>query len=126
MGEAFERLEQQSRETKNEMEKNWQTKINLLKEEFKTLSAQILKEKSGDLAAANQTQLSALLKPLQEKLGDFKTAVDQAKEKGISLNSELKEQISHLLTAAKRIGDDANNLASALKGNNKTQGNWAK
>ena len=124
MGETFERLEQQSRETKNEMEKNWQTKINLLKEEFKTLSAQILKEKSGDLAAANQTQLSALLKPLQEKLGDFKTAVDQAKEKGISLNSELKEQISHLLTAAKRIGDDANNLASALKGNNKTQGNW--
>ena len=122
--EAFDLLEQQSKENKAEMEKNWQTKIDLLKEEFKTLSTQILKEKSGDLANSNQTQLTALLKPLQEKLGDFKTAVDQAKEKGISLNSELKEQIAHLLSATKRIGDDANNLASALKGNNKTQGNW--
>ena len=122
--EAFDILEQQTRESKAEMEKNWQTKIDLLKEEFKTLSAQILKERSGDLANSNQTQLTALLKPLQEKLGDFKTAVDQAKEKGISLNSELKEQIAHLLSATKRIGDDANNLATALKGNNKTQGNW--
>lgn len=93
--ETFAVLEQQFKENKAEMEKNWQTKIELLKEEFKTLSSEILKEKSGHLADVNQNQLSALLKPLQEKLGDFKTAVDQAKEKGISLNSELKEQIAH-------------------------------
>lgn len=122
--ETFAVLEQQFKENKAEMEKNWQTKIELLKEEFKTLSSEILKEKSGHLADVNQNQLSALLKPLQEKLGDFKTAVDQAKEKGISLNSELKEQIAHLLSATKQIGDNANNLASALKGNSKTQGNW--
>ena len=124
MKETFAVLEQQFKENKAEMEKNWQTKIELLKEEFKTLSSEILKEKSGHLADVNQNQLSALLKPLQEKLGDFKTAVDQAKEKGISLNSELKEQIAHLLSATKQIGDNANNLASALKGNSKTQGNW--
>ncbi len=122
--ETFAVLEQQFRENKAEMEKNWQTKIELLKEEFKTLSAEILKEKSGHLADVNQNQLSALLKPLQEKLGDFKNAVEQAKEKGISLNSELKEQIAHLMSATKRIGENADNLASALKGNNKTQGNW--
>ena len=70
----FSLLEQQFRENRQEMEKNWQTKIDLLKEEFKTLSSEILKEKSGHLADVNQNQLSALLKPLQEKLGDFKTA----------------------------------------------------
>ena len=117
-------LEQQFRENKQEMEKNWQTKMDLLKEEFKTISGEILKEKAGHLSEHNQEQLSALLKPLQEKLGDFKSAVDQAREKGVSLNSELKEQIAHLMNAAKRIGDDANNLASALKGGSKTQGNW--
>ena len=121
---TFAVLEQQFRENKQEMEKNWQTKIDLLKEEFKTLSAEILKEKTGHLSDLNREQLSALLKPLQEKLGDFKSAVDQAREKGISLNSELKEQIAHLMSAAKQIGANADNLASALKGNNKTQGSW--
>ena len=95
-----------------------------VQEEFKTLSSEILKEKTGRLSDLNREQLSALLKPLQEKLGDFKSAVDQAREKGITLNSELKEQIAHLMSAAKQIGANADNLASALKGNNKTQGCW--
>ena len=59
--ETFAVLEQQFKENKAEMEKNWQTKIELLKEEFKTLSSEILKEKSGHLADVNQNQLSALL-----------------------------------------------------------------
>jgi DNA recombination protein RmuC len=36
----------------------------------------------------------------------------------------LKTEIKHLIDLNKQISEDANNLANALKGENKTQGNW--
>ena len=111
-------------EARAEAEKRWRTQIDLLKEEFKTISAKILEERSGALRDVNQKQLSDLLNPLKERMNEFKQAVDDAKLKSVELNTGLKAQIEKVMETTRQIGSEANNLASALKGNNKTQGNW--
>ena len=65
-----------------ELEKTHQARTAQLKEEFKVLSDKILEEKSGKLQSANKNQLEAILNPLREKLGEFKTAVEDSKNKG--------------------------------------------
>lgn len=107
-----------------ELEKTHQARHAQLKEEFKVLSDRILEEKSGKLQNANKEQLAAILNPLREKLGEFKTAVEDSKNKGIELASSLTAQLGKMMEETSRIGGEARNLANALKGEQKTQGDW--
>lgn len=124
LAEARQAREREYQEARTEAEKKWRTQIDLLKEEFKTISAKILEERSGALRDVNKEQLGALLNPLRERMNEFKQAVDDAKLKSVELNTGLKAQIEKVMETTRQIGSEANNLASALKGNNKTQGNW--
>ncbi|NMA20946.1 MAG: DNA recombination protein RmuC [Lentisphaerae bacterium] len=107
-----------------EMEKVWLTRIELMKEEFKTLSEKILKEKSGALTEVNKDQVSALLQPLEKELQEFKQAVESSKEKGIEMHSKLGTFLQELMQTSRQVGKEANQLTMALKGNNKSIGNW--
>jgi len=107
-----------------EMEKAWQTRIELMKEEFKTLSEKILKEKSGALTEVNKDQFSALLQPLAKELKEFKLAVESSKEKGIEMHSKLGNSLQELMQTSRQVGKEASQLTMALKGNNKSVGNW--
>lgn len=111
-------------ENRAEMEKTWQAKIDLLKEEFKSLSEKILEEKSGKLQNFNKEQLEYILNPLKEKMTEFKTSVEESKLKTTEINSALKEQLEKMMNETQRIGGEARNLVSALKGEQKTQGDW--
>ena len=114
----------QREEMRREQEHLWQTRLELLKEEFKSLSDRIFEEKSGKLQNANKEQLESLLNPLREKMTEFKTAVEESKIKGIELNTELNARLTRMMEETVRIGGEAKNLADALKGGQKTQGDW--
>ena len=124
LNDAKEAREREYREARAEAEKKWQAQAALLKEEFKTLSAKVLEERSDALRNLNREQIGALLNPLRERMNEFKQAVDEAKLKSVELNTDLKAQIVKVMETTRQIGSEANNLAAALKGNNKTQGNW--
>ena len=117
-------LAEQREEARREQEHLWQTRLELLKEEFKSLSDRIFEEKSGKLQNANKEQLESLLNPLREKMTEFKTAVEESKIKGIELNTELNARLTRMMEETVRIGGEAKNLADALKGGQKTQGDW--
>ena len=107
-----------------EQEKALDLKTDLLRAEFKTLSERIFTEKSGQMKQENNRQLEDLLKPLKEKMAEFKRSVDSSKEKGIEQSARLEQQISRMMEEARRLGSEAGSLAAALKGEQKTQGNW--
>ena len=117
-------LQQQSDRSFAELEKTHQARHAQLKEEFKVLSDKILEEKSGKLQTANKVQLEALLNPLREKMSEFKNAVEDSKNKGIELAASLTAQLGKMMEETGRIGGEARNLANALKGEQKTQGDW--
>lgn len=92
--------------------------------EFELIANKILDEKSQKFTDQNKTNLDIILNPLKEKIKDFEAKVDKAYKDESAERITLKTEIKHLIDLNKQISEDANNLANALKGENKTQGNW--
>lgn len=97
---------------------------NQLNKDFQILANQILEEKTLRFTDANKSNMEAILKPLNEKLAEFKTKVEETYDKESKQRFSLEVHLRELVTLNNRISEEANNLTKALKGNNKIQGNW--
>ncbi len=95
-----------------------------LTDQFKTLANEILEEKSTRFAASNATQIGLLLDPVKEKLQEFQKKVEDVYVSESTARSALSQQVSQMMVMNKSLGDEAKNLTQALKGSNKSQGNW--
>ncbi|MGX2982331.1 DNA recombination protein RmuC [Helicobacter sp. 23-1045] len=94
------------------------------KSEFKALSQDILSKNLESGAQNQKEQLNSLLKPLQTQIDAFKQQISEIHNDDIKERSNLMAEIRHLKDLNIRISADADNLSKALKGNNKTLGDW--
>lgn len=95
-----------------------------MKAQFEHLATQIFDQKAKTFDEAHTKGLDLLLKPFREQITQFAT---QSKEQFIHDAKErqsIKDEIIRLKTLNERLSQDAINLTQALKGENKTQGNW--
>ena len=87
------------------------------RKEFESISTRLISENTTKLNRQSAESLENVLKPLKEKLGEFKTSLDKTHDATTTNSALLKEQVS-------RIGTEAANLSKALKGDVKALGNW--
>ena len=92
--------------------------------EFENIASRLLEEKSQKFTAQNTQQLNDLLHPLRERIREFgqdieRRFTDEAKDK-----VSLKKEIDSLRVLNLQLSSDAQNLAAALKGDSKIQGDW--
>lgn len=92
--------------------------------EFENIANRLLEEKSQKFTEQNRTNLDVILNPLKEKIKEFEDKVDKAYKAENEERITLKTEIRNLVELNKQISEEANNLAQALKGDNKMQGNW--
>jgi len=92
--------------------------------EFRNLANEILEEKSKKFTEQNKTNIDEILKPLGEKIKDFEKKVEETYDKELREKVSLKTEIKGLFDLNKQLSEEANNLAKALKGDSKQQGNW--
>lgn len=92
--------------------------------QFENLAQKIFEEKSSKFTDQNQRQLSTLLDPLKEKIKDFEKKVEDTYSQERFERGHLKGEISKLIELNQSMSKEAHNLVLALKGENKTQGNW--
>lgn len=92
--------------------------------EFANLAQNIFEEKTAKFTEVNEEKLKAILNPLKEELGEFKKKVDDTYDKESKERFSLGKEIEKLVQMSQLVSQEANNLTSALKGNNKIQGNW--
>ncbi len=95
-----------------------------LSSQFKNLANDILEEKSKRFSEQNQQSLGQLLEPLKTRLQEFQGKVEQVYVQEGKDRSALAEQVRQLMELNRTVSQEANNLTRALKGSNKTQGNW--
>ena len=95
-----------------------------LKVDFQNLANRILEEKTKKFTDQNKENLDTLLKPLNEKIKEFKQKVENTHETQTRDGVALREQIKQLTELNVKMSEDANNLTNALKGQSKTMGNW--
>ncbi len=93
-------------------------------QEFEHIATKLLTEKTRQFTLTNKHQMDEILTPLKEKIGDFKKDLDQKYIAETNDRISLREEMKHLRSLNQQLSNDANNLASALKGDNKMQGNW--
>jgi DNA recombination protein RmuC len=106
-------------------------KLNLLKNaeeemklQFSKLANEIFEQKSKVHAEQNRLQLDTILKPFKEQVSMFGKKIEENYITETKERHLLKDQIIQLRSLNEKLSDDANNLTNALKGENKTQGNW--
>jgi len=91
---------------------------------FSALANDILDDKSRRFTELNQSNIKEILDPLKEKLHEFRNRVEQVHTEDTGDRTALREQVKQVLNLNQQLSEDANNLARALKGSSKTQGNW--
>lgn len=92
--------------------------------QFEKVAGQLLEEKSGRFTAMNKDHIEGLLKPLGEHIDSFKKKVEETYDKESKQRFSLEERVKELIAQTNKVSSEANNLANALKGQVKKQGNW--
>lgn len=116
----YKNLQEKLEEQKAELEK-LQEKFT---KEFENLANKILDQKSEKFTSINKENIEQILNPLQEKIKTFEEKVEKNSNDFIERHAALGEQLQYLHQQNIKISEEANNLTKALKGENKTQGNW--
>jgi len=95
-----------------------------LGEHFENLAGRIFEERSQKLSDLNTKQIDTLLKPLGEKLSEFRNTVESAHREETAQHQVMKAKIVDLEKLNERLHEDATNLSRALTANVKAQGSW--
>lgn len=130
---------QYAAQLREESERQWEQKLEALRQEMQKMAAEQLAAKQSALQESNRQQMNELLRPVKEQFADFKKSVEESK----TLNEVNKKELQHTFEATMRlfqqeqqqtvlmlkeqtskIGSDAANLTKALKGDSKMQGDW--
>uniref|UniRef100_Q3ARL9 DNA recombination protein RmuC n=1 Tax=Chlorobium chlorochromatii (strain CaD3) TaxID=340177 RepID=Q3ARL9_CHLCH len=95
-----------------------------LKKEFELLSLRILEERGKALGAEQRERLDTLLLPLRQQLEAYRQRIEEVHHADTLLSGQLIEEVRQLQALSSRVSNDAQQLAHAIKGDSKVQGNW--
>lgn len=122
MREKFH-TEQRMRDTEN-----WQRQLQAVNAQaesrFRELTAQLMQQGTKELSRNNVEQLGTLLNPLQARIAEFRKAVEDSAVEDKASRKSFQSKIEELQRLNVSLGQEAEKLASALKGQNKVQGDW--
>jgi len=96
----------------------------IMKTEFQNLANEILKSKGLEFSELNKKSLDAMLDPFKLQINDFKGKVENLHLEGTKQQSEMKTELKNLQEMHQTMTQEAHNLATALQGQRKVQGNW--
>ena len=95
-----------------------------LTEQFENLANRIFEHSNRRVDEQNRQSLHGLLTPLREQLDGFRRQVQDSFGQEARERHTLAHEIRNLQQLNAQMAQEAVNLTKALKGDNKTQGNW--
>ncbi|MCW9572284.1 DNA recombination protein RmuC [Klebsiella oxytoca] len=95
-----------------------------LSEQFENLANRIFEHSNRRVDEQNRQSLHGLLTPLREQLDGFRRQVQDSFGQEARERHTLAHEIRNLQQLNAQMAQEALNLTRALKGDNKTQGNW--
>lgn len=133
-GDILNRTEQDNRALKIEQQKDREMSEQKLKQfeqgreqlkvEFENLAGKILDEKAKTFNKNSQSSIESLLKPFREQIEGFQKRVNEVHTDSVKGNAALESEIKKVLEIGLKIGTEAKNLTSALKGDSQKRGAW--
>lgn len=117
VAETKAQLVQDSQKNQKDVEKQ-------LSQQFEFLAQKIFEEKTNRFSEQSTKNLNLILEPLKERIKDFEKKVENTYAQERAERGVLKGELNKLLELNQMMSTEAKNLTLALKGENKTQGNW--
>ncbi len=114
------RLREEQEKALNMQKEQHEKDLEKMKDAFKALSA----DNSSEFKRQSAESISELLKPVQEKFAEFGKAVQESRKEAVEQSARLKEHIHNVMERSQAVGDEARNLANALTGYSKVQGDF--
>ena len=128
---AAERLEDARKDYERslaEMKENQAQLIEITKKELALASEKALREREENLKKAAGEMMTGITGGLAQRIATMTEAFEAQKkqhtEESAALKTKVDEAVRHFAEQSKSLGDTAEHLASALRGDNKMQGNW--
>ena len=110
------RLDEQARQQAEQQQ--------LLHQQFEQISDQLLKARSQELSAQNESHMQSLIAPFKSQLAAYNEALQHRAAEENRERTILNQHIAQLKTLNHRLSEDARQLTAALRGDNKTAGDW--
>ncbi|MFI3259537.1 MAG: DNA recombination protein RmuC [Rikenellaceae bacterium] len=95
-----------------------------LKGQFELISNKIIEESRDKVNKFNAERMEELMKPFQREIKEFKEQVHTATKEQSRERTELELKIKQMVEISQGMSAEAKSLSNALRGNNKTAGNW--
>ena len=95
-----------------------------LSEQFEALSTAIYEKRLQSFERQSKEKLELLLKPFKEQVQSFSKRQESLFEQNSKGQNMLQFELKRLQESSVQLSEDANNLAKALKGESKRQGDW--
>lgn len=111
--------EQHAKELQS-LKDQYEKSLEQMKESFKNLS----NENSSSFKSQSAETINDLLKPMKEKFESFEKVVNETKDASLKQHTELQTRIEEVMKHSEDIGTEAKNLANALTGYSKVQGDF--
>ncbi len=95
-----------------------------LTEQFDRISQKLMSERTEALEKRQQETLGQLLNPLREQISTFREKIEAVHVADAKDKASLLTEIRNLQQATQGMNAEAKQLADALRGDKKLQGNW--
>lgn len=120
--------DKQLNELKETYEKSLKEQLDAVNARVTAETEKILKAREEELSKKAEETFKTISGTLEKDLKEMKDSFELNKkvqsESSASMKTHLEEAVKHLKSQTESIGNKADNLASALKGDNKMQGCW--
>lgn len=139
LSQQLERQRADEADRRREADRQWELKLEAVKKELLQTSAERLSASGEELRRSNVASIDRLMAPLKEQIEAFRRQMEDSsrtsavgkKEMQDKFDSMMKlfaqqqeQAVKQLREETLRIGNDAVNLAKALKSDPKRRGNW--
>lgn len=93
-------------------------------ESFTLMATNIMEQQTQSLRRHSQEQMEQILNPLKNDIEQFRKSVTDCYSNESRERFSLEQRIKELIETNLNIGKEAKELATALRGNTKKQGDW--
>ena len=103
---------------------NSQEDTSSLTEEIKKTIEMVYKEREAEFKTSSKDSIEKIIDPFRTRIKEFEEEVKKNTEQQLKLHVETKTTIDGLIEKTNQITSDTANLADALRGDSKTQGDY--
>ena len=108
----------------SDMTKHYEALLEQMKNEFKALSDEVLKEKREQLEKEGLAGVETITERLRKEIEGFRVSVENVNKEDIARTTALKKDIENLVSQTNLVSAEADKLATAIRSEAQVTGFW--